>query len=57
MEEKKKNNCVTSVYSRITGYFQPVQTWNKGKVAEFHERKTYKLKEDDGKAKEQKDEA
>ena len=28
------------VYSRIVGYLRPVQHWNEGKVAEFHDRKT-----------------
>ncbi len=31
----------TEVYSRITGYYRPVQNWNDGKVAEFKERKVY----------------
>lgn len=31
----------TEVYSRITGYYRPVQNWNKGKAQEFKERKTY----------------
>ena len=30
------------VYSRITGYYRPVQNWNAGKTQEFKERKTYK---------------
>ena len=29
------------VYSRITGYYRPVQNWNDGKREEFKERKTY----------------
>jgi ribonucleoside-triphosphate reductase len=33
----------TEVYSRITGYYRPVQNWNDGKAAEFKERKTYNL--------------
>ncbi|MCQ2795512.1 MAG: ribonucleoside triphosphate reductase [Bacilli bacterium] len=33
----------TEVYSRITGYYRPVQNWNAGKVAEFNSRKTYDL--------------
>ena len=33
----------TEVYSRITGYYRPVQNWNNGKVAEFHNRKTYNV--------------
>ena len=29
------------VYSRITGYYRPVQNWNDGKSQEFKDRKTY----------------
>ena len=38
-------SCQASVetFSRVTGFMRPVQTWNKGKVAEFHERKKYAL--------------
>ena len=31
----------TEVYSRVVGYFRPVQNWNKGKMEEFKERKKY----------------
>ncbi len=31
----------TEVYSRITGYYRPVQNWNDGKRAEFSARKVY----------------
>ena len=31
------------VYSRITGYYRPVQNWNAGKTQEYKERKTYDL--------------
>lgn len=27
------------IYSRVVGYFRPVQNWNKGKQQEFWERK------------------
>ena len=30
----------TEVYSRITGYYRPVQNWNDGKAQEFKDRKT-----------------
>ncbi|MDD4320330.1 MAG: ribonucleoside triphosphate reductase [Acidaminococcaceae bacterium] len=33
----------TEVYSRITGYYRPVQNWNEGKAEEFKERKLYNL--------------
>lgn len=32
----------TEVYSRITGYYRPVQNWNDGKVQEYKDRKEYK---------------
>ncbi len=28
-------------YSRVTGYYNRVRQWNKGKVREFHGRKRY----------------
>jgi ribonucleoside-triphosphate reductase len=31
------------VYSRVVGYLRPVQQWNKGKRAEYHQRKTFVL--------------
>ena len=31
----------TEVYSRITGYYRPIQNWNTGKAEEFKERKEY----------------
>ncbi len=33
----------TEVYSRITGYYRPVQNWNDGKLEEFKARKTYNI--------------
>lgn len=33
----------TEVYSRITGYYRPVQNWNAGKAQEFKNRKVYDL--------------
>ena len=33
----------TEVWSRITGYYRPVQNWNDGKVQEFKARKEYKV--------------
>ena len=33
----------TEVYSRITGYYRPVQNWNDGKSQEFKERKVYDI--------------
>jgi len=31
----------TEVYSRVAGYFRPVNQWNKGKQEEFAARKEY----------------
>ncbi|MBR5713424.1 MAG: ribonucleoside triphosphate reductase [Clostridia bacterium] len=31
----------TEIYSRITGYYRPVQNWNDGKTQEFKDRQTY----------------
>lgn len=31
----------TECYSRIVGYFRPLEVWNPGKLAEFRDRKTY----------------
>jgi ribonucleoside-triphosphate reductase len=35
----------TEVYSRITGYYRPVQNWNDGKTQEFKQRKVYNITE------------
>ncbi len=31
----------TEVYSRITGYYRPIQNWNEGKIQEYKDRKEY----------------
>ena len=33
----------TEVYSRITGYYRPVQNWNDGKAEEYRNRKLYNI--------------
>jgi hypothetical protein len=33
----------TEVYSRVVGYYRPVQQWNKGKQAEYADRVPFKL--------------
>jgi ribonucleoside-triphosphate reductase len=33
----------TEIYSRVAGYFRPLNQWNKGKKSEFKDRKTYDL--------------
>lgn len=44
-EEYRCPECgeTTEVYSRITGYYRPVQNWNDGKSQEFKDRKVYDL--------------
>lgn len=41
----------TEVYSRVVGYIRPVQQWNKGKQAEFGDRKEFVVAEADSKKK------
>jgi anaerobic ribonucleoside-triphosphate reductase len=45
-EIKEKNHIKaikTEVYSRIVGYYRPVQSWNKGKREEFSQREYISL--------------
>ncbi len=35
--------CQTEVYSRITGYYRPVQNWNDGKLQEYDNRTEYDI--------------
>jgi ribonucleoside-triphosphate reductase (formate) len=39
----KELKVPVEVYSRVVGYFRPVNQWNKGKQEEFTERVTYRL--------------
>jgi anaerobic ribonucleoside-triphosphate reductase len=45
MMEEKELKVPVEVYSRVVGYFRPVNQWNKGKQEEFHERKVYRLEQ------------
>jgi len=36
-------NQETEVYSRVVGYLRPVKQWNSGKLAEYADRKTFKV--------------
>ena len=44
-EQKECPHCgkVTEVYSRITGYYRPVQNWNDGKLQEYKNRTEYDI--------------
>jgi Anaerobic ribonucleoside-triphosphate reductase len=46
--EKEKKACGErmEIYSRIVGYFRPVENWNAGKKAEFEDRKEYRASYD-----------
>ena len=35
------------IWSRVSGYLRPVNTWNEGKASEFANRKPFKIKEPD----------
>ena len=35
------------VYSRVTGFFRPVDNWNEGKKEEYNDRKTYNASKDE----------
>jgi ribonucleoside-triphosphate reductase len=37
------DKCMVEVFSRVTGFFRPVQSWNKGKAEEFKDRKKYNV--------------
>lgn len=39
--EQLKIPC--EVYSRVVGYYRPVQNWNIGKQQEYKERKSFKV--------------
>lgn len=43
MNQKKEEGCnqKTEVYSRVVGFYRPVEQWNDGKKDEFSERKTF----------------
>ena len=42
--QELKNYQPCEVYSRIVGYYRPVQQWNLGKQQEFKQRKEFKIK-------------
>ncbi len=46
-DERRKRRKIRavkcSVYSRIVGYFRPIESWNKGKIAEYKDRKMIDL--------------
>lgn len=43
-ETKTVKAIKAEVYSRVVGYYRPVQDWNRGKKEEFSERRYVDLK-------------
>jgi len=45
MEKKKVKVRVIKpeIYSRVVGYYRPVQNWNKGKKKEFEDRRYLRI--------------
>lgn len=43
-----KKKCNVEVFARVTGFFRPVQSWNKGKTEEFKHRKKYNIETNAG---------
>lgn len=39
----KRQECI--IYSRVVGWLTPVKNWNKGKRAEFADRRTFDINE------------
>ena len=40
---QKELKIQTEIYSRVVGYFRPVNQWNKGKKEEVSERREYRI--------------
>ncbi len=38
------SKCNVEVFSRVTGFFRPVQSWNEGKTEEFKDRRRFNMK-------------
>ena len=41
MDNNKRVKC--EIWSRVVGYIRPINQWNKGKQAEYHDRKPYSV--------------
>ncbi|HMB65575.1 MAG TPA: anaerobic ribonucleoside-triphosphate reductase [Patescibacteria group bacterium] len=46
MSPEKQDRQPCEVYSRVVGWLTPVKNWNKGKRAEYRDRKTFKTGND-----------
>lgn len=49
IDEANGKRCkgVVETFSRVTGFYRPVQIYNDGKKQEYKDRRTYKLKDED----------
>ena len=45
MSPKQTQRQPCEVYSRVVGWLTPVKNWNKGKRAEYQDRKTFEVSE------------
>lgn len=45
LKKEKVRAVRAEVYSRVVGYYRPVQAWNEGKREEFNERKYLNTRE------------
>jgi anaerobic ribonucleoside-triphosphate reductase len=41
-KDEKRQRC--QIYSRVVGWITPLARWNKGKISEWKDRVTYKIK-------------
>ena len=41
--KQKELKVQAEIYSRVAGYFRPVNQWNKGKQEEFSQRLEYRM--------------
>ena len=57
MEKNMSKKCKekTEIWSRVVGFFRPIQDWNKGKQEEFKDRKLFEVKKEEGKEKKEKE--
>lgn len=46
IDQRKRTRC--EIYSRVVGFLTPVSQWNKGKKAEFSDRRTFVVEGKDG---------
>ena len=45
LQDAKRTLC--QIFSRVNGWLTPINSWNKGKLSEWADRKEYQVKEED----------